>query len=99
MRDDLLLHIKSADLREIEIEHDHIRHLLVQLSECGEPVRSDENLEPFHTERALEHLACRVVILDEQNSAPVSVHVRVTRRCGTGEEIALSSAVIRELHN
>lgn len=75
MRDNLLLHIEPADLREIEIKHDHIRNLLVQQSECGKPVVRDLNLEPFHTQRTLEHLACPVVVFNEQNSAPVGIHV------------------------
>ena len=76
MGQNFLLYVDTADMRQVEVEHDCIWKLVFEQTESAEPVAGDQYFEALHSQRVLVHLARGAVIFDHENGwAFVSRHI------------------------
>src|SRR5436190_12084610 len=67
VRDNVLLDIDSADVRQVEVEHNRIGNFVFQQTQSAQSVRGRQYGESLQTHRVLEHLARGAIVLNEQN--------------------------------
>lgn len=88
VRRDFLLHGETVDVGKVQIEHDEIGRIRIELAERLEPIGCKTNFEARNTKRRTEQSTERDVVLDNQDASPRFAHAGIIDRFVTSSKVS-----------